>query len=326
MLLAALATAERALPPYSHRHSPKKFTQHQLFACLVLKSFLKTDYRGVVAHLTDCPSLLEALKLDTVPHYTTLQKATRRLLSAAPARRLLDATVQEHMGRKRRVRRTAIDSTGLESSAASGYFVRRRRYVGGPWKTVVYHRFPKLGVVCDVEAHFILAAQEGRGPKPDVADFRPLVAAALARVGIGRIAADAGFDSEPNHTFARLECGVRSIIPAKHGRPTTKPASGHYRRLMQTRFDLAAYRDRVQVETVISMVKRRLETFVRGRNGWSQRRELRLKVLTHNVMILLRIKVFYRATQNFSANQFLAAMRALCLVPNFISGAKSGAH
>ena len=64
---------------------------------------------------------------------------------------------------------------------------------------------------------------------------------------------------------------------------------------MQTRFDAAAYRDRVQVETVISMVKRRLEAFVRGRTAWSQRRELRLKVLTHNVMILLRIEVFYRA-------------------------------
>ena len=49
MLLAALATAKRALPLYSHRHSPKKFTQHQLFACLVLKNFLKTDYRGLVA-------------------------------------------------------------------------------------------------------------------------------------------------------------------------------------------------------------------------------------------------------------------------------------
>jgi hypothetical protein len=63
----------------------------------------------------------------------------------------------------------------------------------------------------------------------------------------------------------------------------------------QTRFDLASYRDRVRVETVISMLKRRLEAFVRGRTAWSQRRELRLKVLTHNVMILLRIEVFYTA-------------------------------
>ena len=293
--MAALATAEQALPLYSHPLSPKKFTQHQLFACLVLKSFLKTDYRGVVAHLADCPSLVETLGLASVPHYTTLQKAARRLLAAAPARRLLDATVREHQGRKRRVPRAAIDSTGLESSAASGYFVRRRERRDMPWKTVVYHRFPKLGVVCDVTAHFILAAQDGRGPKPDVADFQPLVAQALSRVGIDRIAADAGFDSEANHCFARHEHGVRTIIPAKHGRPTTKPATGHYRRLMQTRFDTDSYRDRVQVETVFSMLKRRLEPCVRGRTHWSRCRELRLKVLTHNLMILWRIEVFYKA-------------------------------
>jgi len=81
VILAALAVAERSLPVYSHRCSPKKFTQHQLFACLVLKSFLKTDYRGVVAHLADCPSLVEVLGLPAIPHYTTLQKAARRLLA-----------------------------------------------------------------------------------------------------------------------------------------------------------------------------------------------------------------------------------------------------
>jgi hypothetical protein len=73
-LLAALATAKRALPLYSHRNSPKKFTQHQLFACLVLKNFLKTDCRGVVAHLADCPSLSETLGLAQVPRYTRFKK------------------------------------------------------------------------------------------------------------------------------------------------------------------------------------------------------------------------------------------------------------
>jgi hypothetical protein len=53
VVLAALATARRALPAYSHYCSPRKFTQHQLFAGLVLKNFLKTDYRGVAAHLAD---------------------------------------------------------------------------------------------------------------------------------------------------------------------------------------------------------------------------------------------------------------------------------
>ena len=43
VLLAAWNVAKAVLPAYSHRYSPQKFTQHKLFACLVLKAFLKTD-------------------------------------------------------------------------------------------------------------------------------------------------------------------------------------------------------------------------------------------------------------------------------------------
>jgi len=64
---------------------------------------------------------------------------------------------------------------------------------------------------------------------------------------------------------------------------------------MQVRFDAAAYHQRAQVETVISMIQRRQMSYVRGRTYHSQCRELRLLVLTHNVMILIIIKVFYRA-------------------------------
>ena len=85
-----------------------------------------------------------------------------------------------HLGRRRRVKRSAIDSTGLECSAASGYFIRRRTRVAEPWKTVVYHHFPKLAVVCDTDSHFILAACAGRGPRPDVDEFCPLFAEAMA--------------------------------------------------------------------------------------------------------------------------------------------------
>jgi hypothetical protein len=299
--LAALTSARRALPTYSHVCSPKTFTQHQLFACLALKNFLRTDYRGVVAQLADCPALVQALGLEKVPHYTTLQKAAKRLLLSAPARRLLEATVRLHMKRRRRVKRSAIDSTGFECTPASGYFVRRRRYVGGPWKTAVYHRFPKLGVVCDGDDHFILAYRAGRGPRPDIDEFRPLVADALRIVRLSQLTADAGYDSEPNHRFARDDHGVRTIIPAKYGRPSTKPPTGRYRRLMKTRFDRPAYRRRSQIETVISMIKRRQGAHVRGRSYQSQCRDLRLLALTHNVMILLLRRVFYRAGMAYFA-------------------------
>jgi transposase len=292
-----LGIARRSLPLYSHRYSPKTFTLHQLFACLVLKSFLKTDYRGVVAHLNDCPDLAAVLQLKRVPHFTTLQKRASKLLSSAPARRLLHASVRQHMRRKRRVRSAAVDSTGLECTCASGYFIRRRERVGKPWKSVQYHHFAKLSVVCDVTDHFVLAFRAGRGPKPDVAEFRSLLSDALSCVRLSRIVADAGYDSEANHSFARDDCHVRTIIPARHGRPTAKLPSGYYRRLMKTRFDTETYHERAQVETVMSMIKRRQGAYVRGISHHSQVRDLRLIALTHNVMILLRIQVFYRACQ-----------------------------
>jgi hypothetical protein len=52
----ALGVSREKLPAYSHRCSPKVFTQHQLFACLVLRNFWKTDYRGLVAQLADNPA------------------------------------------------------------------------------------------------------------------------------------------------------------------------------------------------------------------------------------------------------------------------------
>lgn len=290
---AALDAAQRVLPFYTHPNSPKVFTQHQLFACLVLKNFWKTDYRGVVAQLADHPDLCAVLRLKHVPHFTTLQKANRHLLASRPVQRVLESTIRMHYGRRRRVASSAVDSTGLECTAASGYFVRRRHRVSLPWKTVVYHRYPKLGVVCDTSCHFILSIRVGRGPRPDVDELVPLLTDAVRSMLIDCLTADAGYDSEANHRFARECCGVRTIIPAKHGRPTDKPASGRYRRLMQTRFDDAKYHCRAQVETVISMIKRRQGNHARGRTYQARCRDLRLMALTHNIMILLHVEVFY---------------------------------
>lgn len=126
VLRAALEVARRALPAYSHRCSPKKFTQHQLFACLVLRNFLKTDYRGVVAQLQESPHLAAILGLEQIPHYTTLQKASKKLLASQRAKRLLDVTVRAQLQRRKRVATALVDSTGMACTVASTYFVKRR--------------------------------------------------------------------------------------------------------------------------------------------------------------------------------------------------------
>ena len=84
VLQVAYDCGKRALPPYGHRFSPKKFTQHQLFACLTLKEFLKLDYRGVWELLRDSSDLGAVIELQDVPHWTTIQKAADRLLKKTP--------------------------------------------------------------------------------------------------------------------------------------------------------------------------------------------------------------------------------------------------
>ena len=76
----ALRLAQESLPPYSAVRSRKDYTQHQLFAILALKTFLRTDYRGVTQFLADFAELRADLGLAKVPHYSTLSYAEQRLL------------------------------------------------------------------------------------------------------------------------------------------------------------------------------------------------------------------------------------------------------
>ncbi len=77
--LRALAAAKQSLPAYSATHSPKKFTQHQHFAIAALRQFFRVDHRGIAAILEDSSDLREVLELRSVPHFSTLAYAEKRL-------------------------------------------------------------------------------------------------------------------------------------------------------------------------------------------------------------------------------------------------------
>lgn len=283
----ALRAAEAALPRYAHKFAPKKFTQAQLFACLVLKTFFRTDYRGISIYLEDLPDLAHTLGLRLVPHYTTLQKASQRLLTLPAANQLLTATLRRVLGRRRKVALAAFDSTGLQCGRASSYFVRRRARGKSQWQTTTYKRFAKLEAAVDCDTHLIIAAIPRRGPRVDTDRFVPLLESALRRVRLGTVLADAGYDSEPNHRHARQWRQVRSVIPATAGRPTQKPPTGRYRRLMRRRLHkgYCRYGQRWQAETVFAMIKGRLGAVVHARTYWSQCRELMLLAVVHNLLI-----------------------------------------
>jgi len=285
----ALAVATKALRPYAHKFSPKLYTQPQLFVCLVLKTFFKTDYRGLTTYLAEWAELRRTIGLRGVPHFTTLQKASCRLLRLPRARRLLTATIRRHLGRRRSVRRAAFDSTGLDCGYRSPYYVRRRSATSKEWQRTTYRRYAKLELAVDTANHVVLAVLTSSGPHPDTDRYVPLLKATRQQVKVRSTVADAGYDSEPNHQYARAVCGVRSFMPATIGRPSPKPPTGYYRRQMRQRLNsrYGGYGQRWQVECTNAMIKRRLTSSVAARSYWAQCRELLLLVLTYQCMLVL---------------------------------------
>ena len=97
------------------------------------------------------------------------------------------------------------------------------------------------------------------------------------------------------HEVVRSQ-GVRTIVPPTRDRPSEKPPAGRWRRGMRARFAAfeRKYGQRWRVETVDSMIKRHPGPALRARAEPSQSREIILRAITLNVMIV-RLRVFYRA-------------------------------
>ena len=89
----ALVIGEGCFKSYSCSISPQTYRQSQLFACLALKEHLQLDYRGISEFLRDFKEIRDVLGLNSVPHFTTLQKSGARLLNKGAVRSLLEETL-----------------------------------------------------------------------------------------------------------------------------------------------------------------------------------------------------------------------------------------
>jgi hypothetical protein len=179
-----------------------------------------------------------------------------------------------------------VDSTGLESRHCSAYYTRRCQHHRGHVK----HRFPKLSAVVDTRSHLFLAAVVDRGPKPDDLEFHAVVRQARGRQRFVFLLGDCGYDAELHHRFLRHDLHVQGIIPPTRGRPRKNPhqaPGGRYRSALARRWPKKRYGQRWQIETGFSMVKRLLGSAVRARRRFTTDREVLLRVLTINLMILL---------------------------------------
>jgi transposase len=109
-----------------------------------------------------------------------------------------------------------------------------------------------------------------------------------------RVLADAAFDSERHHRFAREDLGIRSsVIPINPRGHEGEPGGRYWRQMarhFRPRTDGSRHRrvfgQRWQAESAFSRHKRRLGSVLHGRSDASRERECRLRVLTHDLMLL----------------------------------------
>lgn len=152
-----------------------------------------------------------------------------------------------------------------------------------------YRRYPKLWLLAECSSHLILGLHQRRGPTNDDRGLMPSMKRAARHTKIETLVADAGFDSEVNHRMVRKQFHVPLIMPPLRSRPTKKLPTKFYRRKMAKLFKRRSpktYRQRWQIETVVSMIKRNLTSCLSARQYHQQNRELALLAITHNLAIL----------------------------------------
>jgi hypothetical protein len=309
---AAWHLATQTLPDYSSKFSRKDFTLPQLFACLVVKEQMRRSYRGAEALLRDCDNWLGDVGLRRAPDHNTLCRAAKFLLTKFRVGRLLDKLVQwAAIARMLGLCSDplAIDSTTYESRHVSRHYERRchqtrqrmRAKAGAATgrettRAETVKALPKLAVGVATRCHLILSAWTGTGGGSDHPHFEPVLFDAWRRVPHRRFKAvlDAGYDGEQYHEIARQDMGIATVIPPAIGRPRKDggPPGGRWRRHMTRLLATKAsrrrcgYNRRYQVETVNSMMKRNLGSALGGKRAASRERDMLLKVLTHDLMVV----------------------------------------
>ena len=288
-------------PLRGSKYANHLYTDHQHVVLLALRQHFRKSYRDFCEMLEVCTEIMDELGLKRVPHWTTLQKFSRRADARRLERLLLAYLVEARLS----VLHLAVDSTGFSSTSASTYYTRvledRKSKIGGHRRGVLTRRYMKQTVAVETRKQLIVAVKFRRGPSNDSPDFPRVLKKVLpAGLPVRLVVADKGYDAESNHEYAQEVLGARTMIPVRYRGPGIR-VGGRYRRRNLRDFDEDAYHERAKVETVFSVEKRTMGSHVLARVPSQQHKELIFRAFSYNSgrmesLFLHFIEDFYRAS------------------------------
>jgi hypothetical protein len=221
------------------------------------------------------------LQMSRIPHFTTLQKFSDRIMGT-----ILQAMISSFIARIN-VNHIffGIDSSGFKSTHSSQYYTERTRLRKKK-------KWIKLSVGADVLKQIICSIKIRRAStKHDNVDFKSIITRTSEIKPLAVAVADKGYDSEENHVLVRERLKAYSIIPPRNMHVPIWKTHGKYRKQMKRGYTKLLYNQRNKDETIMSVIKRLFGDYITSRLIRTQNRELLFRCIAYNAHRLTNLVI-----------------------------------
>ena len=254
---------QKQISQYHFRFGPKKYTQHQFVALLILYAKSGKSLRDFVKSLYES-KWPEWLNLKDIPSKSSIHNHFQRIgLTIIRTLNLVVTKLKESL-------HYAIDSTGIDSYHASKHYEKRINRIRRPYL--------KLSLIGQTQEPFLI--EDFAITDKHCNDFKhgkPLVKRFRRKNKL--IFADKAYDGEEMHEFAE-KSGNMMYCPIKDHK--AKRLKGIKRRKMDASFDEEIYHERNKVETIMFLLKHK-GLVIRSKKRINQIKELAWKILSYNI-------------------------------------------
>ena len=282
---------------YTTKFSKKTFNNWVHIILLALRQRIDKSYREFCDILDVCTEILNFLGIARAPHFTTLQKAAKRLRA-----RFLEKVMAGFILFTMTINvRTGIDATGLQPTRASAHYTTVLKKNKKSRSRI--RKYIKLTMYVDLGKQIIVSQKIRRSPAHDNRDFIPVIRRGKkvleeAKKKIKSVDADKGYDSEENHRMVVEYLQAEDRIRLKYKDKPIWRTRGRYRKAAKRRIKRLKRNYRSKNETVISVLKRVNGSTVRSIKVGMQNKEVLLKEISYNTNRLIKsvlefIKEFY---------------------------------
>jgi transposase len=264
---------------YNPTKKGRKFYKIQdLINSLVLKTYTKLSSRRLNS---DLQQLKEKGFIEKIPDYTTLSK----YLKKEELTQILEALIKISSRPIQNVESLALDSSGFSTSQFSRWF----DFKWGEEKTC--KTWIKAHISTDTVTNIILSTTITKGNYADSPQLKPLLAN-IEHKNIKEVSADKAYSSRENLQLI-VNLGATPYIPFKSnvtgkqsGSSIWKKTFNYFKNNPQEFY--SHYHKRSNVETCFHMIKQKFGKELTTKSFDSQKNELLLKILCHNICCLIQ--------------------------------------